>query len=170
MKAFTRMLLLMTVVLFSACNDEGDDYYSYDLLGTVFETTGTFSSSNDYTLYFEFPSSFEVYDGDVVMVYILWEQTSSGDDVWRPLPQSVFLTDGSFQYNFDYTLYDVQIYVEANFDRSELASADLQNQTFRIAVIPADLYKSGTVDIRDYNAVMKASRLSSDKLTLKTVS
>lgn len=168
MKNFTRLLFLLPVFIFSACS-EGDDYYNYELLGTVFETTGSFSSSNDYTLNFTFPNDVTVYDGDVVMVYILWEIASDGSDVWRPLPQSVFLTDGSFQYNFDYTVNDVQIYLEANFDLSSLSSADLQNQTFRIAVIPAELYKNKSVDINNYNSVMSASKLSNSKLKLISV-
>lgn len=168
MKTMTRFLMLLTVILFTSCTEEGDEY-NYDLLGTVFETTGSFNAGNNYTLYYEFPSNFSVYDGDVVMVYILWDQTDEELDVWRPLPQSIFLTDGSFQYNFDYTLYDVQIYVEANFDRSELASADLQNQTFRIAVIPAELAKNETIDLNNYQSVMQASKLSGIPVQLKSV-
>lgn len=164
----TRFLMLLTIILFTACTEEGDEY-NYDLLGTVFETTGSFTSANNYTLLYEFPQNFTVYDGDVVMVYILWDQTDANLDVWRPLPQSIFLTDGSFQYNFDYTLYDVQIYVEVNFDQGELTSGDLQNQIFRIAVIPGELAKSESVNINDFASVMKASKLSGIPVQVKSV-
>lgn len=169
MKTIIRVLVLFTVVLFSSCSDEGDVNNNYDLLGTVFETTGSFSASNAYKLYFQFPNDVVVYDGDVVMVYILWGQTDTNEDIWRPLPQSVFLIDGSFQYNFDYTLNDVQIYLEANFDKGTLEPGDLENQTFRIAVIPAELYQNKSVDIQDFNSVMQISRLSGKSLQLKTL-
>ena len=160
MKTLSRILMILTIALLSACEGEqgpagvpGED--GYNILGTVFEIEGTFSSSNDYLLYYQFPSSFEIYDGDVVMVYILWE-TSDGLDVWRALPQTIFFNEGPLVYNFDYTLADVQIMLEGAIDFTSLDAVWTDNQIFRIAVIPADLAQNKSLDITDYNAVMKA--------------
>ena len=81
----------------------------------MFEVTGTFNEANQYTLYYAFPNDFQVYNGDAVMVYILWDVVD-GLDVWRALPQTIFLESGAFQYNFDYTTGDVQIFIDGELD------------------------------------------------------
>ncbi|WP_372773500.1 hypothetical protein [Mangrovibacterium sp.] len=164
MKTFTLFLLIIATALFTSCEGDqgpqgipGED--GYDILGTTFEIEGTFSASNDYLLYYEFPSSFTVYDGDVVMIYILWEVTE-GLDVWRALPQSVFFNEGVLHYNFDYTLGDLQIFIDGTIEPALLSSDYLQDQIFRIAVIPSELAQNKSVDISDYNSVMKAMKTS----------
>lgn len=169
MKTINRILLILTIALFSACIGEegpmgppGED--GVNILGSVYEIKGNFSPSNEYSLYYEFPEN--LVDGDVVMVYILWDQVSDNHggliDVWRPLPQTVLLNDGIFQYNFDYTLGDVKVYLEG--DLNVLNSGDTNNQIFRIAVIPADLVTSKSVDVNNFNAVMKAIQITPDKI------
>jgi hypothetical protein len=169
MKTINRILLVLTIALFSACQGEdgpmgppGED--GINILGKVYEIQGTFNASNDYGLYYKFPTN--LVDGDVVMVYILWEKASDGQggslDVWRALPQTIFLDNGLFQYNFDYTLGDTQIYLEG--DLGLLNPADTENQIFRIAVIPADLAISQTLDLTNYQAVMSAIRVSPEKI------
>ena len=163
MKTISRLFLLLSIIIFSACEGDqgpmgppGED--GDDIVGTVSEVTGTFSASNNYLLHFTFSNN--LVDGDVVMIYILWEQTD-GLDVWRALPQTVMVEQGILQYNFDYTIGDVQIYLNTDFDRSLLSSADTDNQIFRIAVIPADLVtQNKSLDIKDYSAVVKAMNVS----------
>ena len=153
--------MILTIAVLSACEGEqgppgipGED--GYNILGTVFEIEGTFSSSNDYLLYYSFPSNFEIINGDVVMVYILWD-VDGNLDVWRALPQTVFFNEGPMVYNFDYTLADVQIMLEGAIDFSSLDGIWTDNQVFRIAVIPADVVtQNKSLDITDYSAVMKA--------------
>lgn len=77
MKTMARFLMLLTIVLFTSCTEEGDVYNT--ILGTVFETSGSFTEANKYSLYYEFPSNFVIYDTDVVMVYILWDQIDKVD-------------------------------------------------------------------------------------------
>lgn len=55
-------------------------------------------------LYFKFPNTLKVYESDIVLVYILWEQTAVGGkdlDVWRLLPQTIILDeDPAIQLRF----------------------------------------------------------------------
>ena len=132
---------------------DGDSF-----IGTVFERDGDFTSSNDYTLYFEFPNNFEIYETDVVLVYILWEQVD-GFDVWRLLPQTVVLPEGVIQYNFDYTVADVKIFMEGTIPPQDWLPAETDNQIFRIVVLPADFLYKKSVDITDYNSLLKSSEL-----------
>ncbi len=170
MKKTLMILLLASVTILTACEGPrgpmgpaGED--GYDGVGTVFEMEGTFSSGNEYTLYYAFPNDFTMIDGDVVMVYILWE-INNGLDVWRPLPQTRYLDAGILQYSFDYTLGDVQIYLDGTVAPVDLLPGDTDNQVFRIAVLPADLYQANKVDLNDFNAVMHLAKMSDKPMTL----
>lgn len=160
MKTTTAILFLLTAVLMTSC--EGpmgppglDGLDGDNMIGTVFEIEGDFTLQNNYMLYYQFPTNFEIYDGDIVLVYILWE-ISGGKDVWRLLPQTVVLDDGILQYNFDYTLDDVQIFLEGTTDFNQLLPAETNDQVFRIAVLPAALAQNKSIDVTDLDVVMKS--------------
>jgi hypothetical protein len=143
MKKITVIIMLFVSVFVLSCEGPmgppGEDGTS--LIGTVFEMEGDFTPSNNYKLYFDFPLSFEIYDTDVVLVYILWDVvTVNGKqtDVWRLLPQTIVLNAGVIQYNFDYTVNDVKIFLETTIPVNSLLPAETQDQVFRIAVLPAD--------------------------------
>lgn len=112
------------------------------LIGSVVDVEGTFNLENDYTIAFDFPNTLEVFETDVVLVYLLFDQTedSNGDavDIWRLMPQTRILDQGLLQYNFDYTFFDVTMFLEADFDLTTLMPGDTDNQVFRIAVLPAE--------------------------------
>jgi hypothetical protein len=79
MKNLIRIMCFAALAFLPACEGEpgppgrdGSDGESF--LGSVFEIEGDFTPENDYSLYFEFPQSLIVYESDIVLVYILWEQ------------------------------------------------------------------------------------------------
>ena len=172
MKKITSILLILAAVIITSCEgpmgppglpgNDGDA-----LIGTIFEIEGDFTPSNEYTLYFEFPNDFEIYDTDVVLVYILWEQVD-GLDVWRLLPQTVVLPEGIIQYNFDYTVADVQVFMEFTIPEKDLLPAETDEQIFRIAVLPADFTAKKSVDVNDFNSILNSPQLQLN--TIKDVS
>jgi len=180
MKTITGILLAFALAVLTSCIGEpgppgppGEDGDSF--LGSVFEIEGDFTSSNDYSLFFEFPNTIEVFESDVVLVYILWDQTedNSGQpvDVWRLLPQTVVLNEGVLQYNYDHTFNDVQVFLEGTIDFNTLVPAEWQDQIFRIAVLPADYAISNSLDVSDYNMMMKSLGVKKDlvqKIDLNT--
>ena len=175
MKTITSIILLFAVVILTSCEGEqgrpgydgvdGVDGIDGEI-GSVFQTTGTFSSANDYTLYYAFPN--EIYDGDVVLVYILWnqEESTTGDllNVWRLLPQTRILDEGILQYNYDYTFADVQIFLDGAIDFTTLAPGDVEDQTFRIAVLPAALVTNKSIDTSDLNSLMKSLEINTNSI------
>lgn len=184
MKTITRILFVFAIAVFISCEgpvgppgppgEDGQDGDSF--LGSVFEIEGDFTSDNDYSLFFEFPNSIEVFESDVVLVYILWEQTEDDNgqpvDVWRLLPQTVMLDEGVLQYNYDHTFNDVQVFLEGTIDFNTLLPAEWQNQVFRIAVLPADYAKNNNIDVTDFSGVMKSMKInpnSIQKLDLNTL-
>jgi hypothetical protein len=169
MKTFTQIFFLLALVFLFACRGEQgppgppgqDGFDGTSLLGSVFEIEGDFIPENEFSLYFEFPNTIEVYESDVVLVYLLWEVTDDLD-VWRLLPQTIVLDDGILQYNFDHTFVDVRIFLDGNIDFNTLLPAEALGQVFRIVVLPADFAKINSLDINDYNAMMKSLGLHQD--------
>ncbi|NNJ88114.1 MAG: collagen-like protein [Eudoraea sp.] len=139
-----------------------------NILGTVFEIQDSFTPANEYTLFYDFPNTIEVFESDVVLVYILWEQTVDGNnepvDVWRLLPQTRLLDQGILQYNFDYTFFDVNVFLESDFDLSTLMPGDTDDQVFRIAILPADFGTTGKLDTSNIDAVMRALNITEDEV------
>lgn len=155
MKNILLFLALSSTILFTSCEGDpgppgppGEDGVSF--LGQVFETTVDFTynaSANSFeTPFISFP--FTVYESDVVLVYRYEGQADIGGgesaDVWSPLPQNIFYNNGDIiQYLFTNTFVDVQMLIEGNFDLSTLNDPNvLDNQTFRIAVVPAEFAKT----------------------------
>ena len=84
--------------------------------------------------------------------------TSNGNPIWQLLPTADFLAQGELNYFFDYTVNDYKITADADFDLSVQNAAFknqyLNGQRFRVLLIPAS-FKT-TVDLKDYDAVIKA--------------
>jgi len=160
MKTLTGMIIVLATILLPACQGiPGKDGLDGDsILGTVFEIEGDFTPANEWMLYFKFPNTIEVFESDVVLVYILWEQADNLD-VWRLLPQTVVLTEGILQYNYDFTLADVQIFLDGSLDLNTLLPAEWQDQIFRIVVLPADFAINNSLDGSNYNLVVKSLSL-----------
>ncbi|PIB27094.1 hypothetical protein BFP77_13755 [Maribacter sp. 4U21] len=142
-----------------------------NILGKVIDIEGTFSEENDYGLLFEFPQTIEVFETDVVLVYLLWDQTedSNGEavDIWRLLPQTRILDQGLLQYNYDHTFLDVNIFLESDFDLGTLQSGDTDNQVFRIAVLPAETAQGSKLDLSNVYNVM--GRLSVEEQNIQLI-
>lgn len=179
MKTMKAMILLAAAALLTACVGEpgmdGRDGYDgkdgvdgVNILGSAFEIEGDFTATNEYLLYFQFPNTIEVYESDIVLVYILWETVTGSDnkplDVWRLLPQTVILDEGILQYNYDYTREDVQVFLGGTIDFATLLPAEWENQVFRIVVMPADFAIDLSLDVTNYNMVMKSLDLGSNKV------
>ncbi len=103
----------------------------------VFETTLNFNASNSYAQLVSF-NGIEVFESDVVLVYLLNGQTDDGLDIWTPLPQTFFPPQGTLLYSFDHTYIDANIFLDANFDLNTLGTTFTNNKTFRIAIVPAE--------------------------------
>jgi len=161
MKKLFYFLLFLPSLFFTSC--EGDQgppgLDGTNLLGSIFEINADFSSANDYREFFNYPSDLEVFETDVVLIYLLEETVSDGNggflDVWSLLPQTFFTPDGILVYNFDYTFIDVSVFLDSDFDLSLLGPEFTQNQIFRVAVLPADLAQN--IDTFNIEAVMNAS-------------
>jgi hypothetical protein len=59
-------------------------------------------------------------------------------DVWSPLPQTIYLDQGSFQYTFNHTFLDVLLFLQGDFNLGLLGNGYTNDQIFRIAIVPSE--------------------------------
>ena len=175
-----KKLLLLSILIISLNSCEGDPgppgqpgLDGVNILGSVFDVTVDFTPNNGYSNLIAFPNNIEVFESDVVMVYLLEEQVSdpSGPiDVWTPLPQSFFLDDGSqVVYNFNHTFLDVNLFLDGNVNLNTLGTGFTDNQVFRIAVLPADFAENFDVNLYNYDEVMETLKSQNSEFQIENL-
>lgn len=133
-------------------------------VGIAYEVGLDFTAENDYFEVLEFPE--ELIESDIVLVFINWE-TFNGNRVWRLLPQTVFFEEGYLRYNYDYTVEDIAIFLESNFDPELLDESWTRDVLFRIVVLPVD-FANGRLDLTEMEEVMKMTGIQDkDFITLE---
>ncbi|MEM7550819.1 MAG: collagen-like protein [Bacteroidota bacterium] len=124
--------------------------------GFVFEFEDIDFTSPFYDFFLQF-DDFEVVESDVALVYFLWDiaEDNNGNpvEIWRLLPQQVFHPNGLLNYNFDFGVTDVRLFLDANFDLNTLSAEDTDDWVARVVIIPD--FPNSRVDLRDYNAVIE---------------
>lgn len=122
--------------------------------GFTFEYIVDFISPN-YSSTLDFPNDFQMLDSDVVLVYFLWG-VDNDLEIWRQLPQTLLLEEGTLLYNFDFTTNDVVVFMDADFNMDVLGANYTDEWVARVVVVPAQFADNGRiagVDFSDYFAV-----------------
>jgi hypothetical protein len=169
MKKIITLLAVIGLIVFSSCEGPEGPPGQDGLIADVFELRNVNfshdSNSPNTTGYFIGRELNPLlYDGDVILIYELSDNTSSGSPVWRQIPRTVYLSQGrNFDYDFDFSKEDFNIYAGGNYDLSSTPEW-IKGLTFRIVIIPGPsnvTAKSASkkVDLSDYNAVIKAYNL-----------
>ena len=124
--------------------------------GFVIEYEDVDFTGPEYEVFLDF-GDFEVLPSDVALVYFLWDvQNIDGQDVeiWRQLPQTIFLPEGLLIYNFDFAVTDIKLFLAADFSLDLLGAMDTDDWIVRVVVVPGDFVNTGgRQDFSDYNKV-----------------
>lgn len=175
MKTWNILWLLAGLTFFACEGPPGprgaDGYDGYDGIdgvngeeGFVFEYEFNFTAP-DYSVLLNLPSTFEMLDSDVMLVYLLWGVTDDNVEIWRALPQTLYFDDGILHYNYDFTKYDASIFLDGTVDLNTLAADWTDQWIARVVVVPAQFVSGrSTVDWTDYNQVKEYLELSDSKL------
>ncbi|WP_340066694.1 collagen-like protein [Ascidiimonas aurantiaca] len=163
-------LLAFTSILFISCEGDpgppgppgprGED--GFNIVGVVFEEIGVnFTQANNYKELIPFPENIEVLRTDIVLVYLLEDVVNDGvggtADLWTLLPKTIFTSQGTLQYNFNHSFFDVEVSLEADFNLNNVPQGLALDQVFRIAIIPADEFSQMTdVNLNSMQEVMQA--------------
>lgn len=135
--------------------------------GFVFEFEQVDFTGPDYEVFLPFPDDFESLNSDVALVYLLWDVVDlDGVDteVWRQIPQTILTNEGVLQYNFDFTMGDVRLFLDADFDLALLGAMDTDDWVVRIVIVPGDFWSSsrldpGAIEYNDLIEVLDLPRL-----------
>ncbi|NHE55543.1 hypothetical protein [Cyclobacterium plantarum] len=130
--------------------EDGED--GIEVLNLVFEGVVTFSEENDFAI----GSQFELGQGDNLLVFLEWAQ-AEGNSLWRHLPQNVFFDEGAIlTYNYQYTTTFFNVFMQGNFDLTQLEPEWTDNQRIRIVLLPGFFVdENARVDLSDFDAVME---------------
>lgn len=96
-----------------------------------------------------------ILSGDMILVYRK-SGTSNGFPIWESLPKTYYFDNGQeLDFNFDFTVQNIIINLGYT-DTSVLLPEYLNNQLFRVVIIPGRLTNKSSLDLTDYKAVIKA--------------
>lgn len=130
----------------------------------VFEYSLNFTAP-DYSVLLDLPAEFTMLDSDVMLVYLLWEITEDGVEIWRQLPQTLFFADGLLHYNYDFTKFDASLFLDGTVNLDLLGADYTDNWIARVVVVPGQFTNGRLgIDFSDYNEVKAYFKLSSSKL------
>ncbi|PIB35292.1 hypothetical protein BFP72_07715 [Reichenbachiella sp. 5M10] len=133
--------------------------------GYVFEYDLSFSAP-EYSALLELPNDFTMLDSDVMVVYLLWEVTNDGTEIWRALPQTLYFDDGILSYNYDYTKYDAELFLDGTVNLDNLGANLTDNWIARVVVLPAQFVNARSrVDYSDYDQVVDYFGLQVSQVT-----
>ena len=127
----------------------------------LFEYSNVSFTAPEFEVYLDYPFDFEGLDGDMHLVYFLWDiqEDENGDplDIWRLLPQTILTDGGMLQYNYDASRIDTRLFMDAEFDLESLGAIDTDNWVVRIVVIPNTNWNARiAVDFTDYRTTEEA--------------
>ena len=150
MKYLLTIVTLISALTFMACDGpvgpqgpagfDGVDGAD-GLVGFVMEWENVdFTASNDYAALLDFNDfDFAALESDVVLVYLLWDvDENTGDEIWRQLQQTLIIPEGILQYNYDFTRFDTNVFLDADFDLGILGALDTDDWVVRVVVVPGE--------------------------------
>lgn len=127
-----------------------------------------FTADNSYSFEVNFnDAGLEVFETDAVFVYMKTGEDGTADglpvEVFRLLPQTYFLDEGVLQYNYDFTFFEVLVFLDGTIDFASLDAQYTNNRVFRIVVVPAEFANSG-VDMSNMDAVLKELKINDQNI------
>ena len=188
MKAITRALIIVIIAGMSSCitdnvgpsgqmGPQGNDGPKAEKgdSGFVFEYEQISFTAPDYEAFLPFPDDFESLTSDVALVYLLWdvvEVDGVDTEVWRQIPQTILTNEGALQYNFDFSLIDVRLFMDASFDMALLGARDTDDWVARVVIVPGDFWSSarlmpGEIQYNDLKEMLGLPELAVPKTVFK---
>lgn len=173
MKKIVGIVSVLVITILLACEGPqgipGQDGFDGQdgLIAEVFELQNVdfgYNAVDGYTIYQTLNP--QIYASDVVLIYRLSGIIDSSTPIWQLIPRTLFLSQGELDYDFDFSKEDFTIYAGGNYNL-ELTPQYLDNQTFRIVIIPGSFSNKGKmVDKKDYNAVIKAYNIDDNHVKI----
>lgn len=159
MKKLILLSLVATLAIFSACTIEENNVGPQGpagLNGTnieaeVFELQNvnfSFTPNDGFFIYRQLNP--QILPSDVVLIYRMSDLINSTTPVWQQIPRTLYLPQGELDYDFDFSKQDFTIYAGGSYNLASTPNF-INNQTFRIVIIPGYFSGKGTSTPVNYN-------------------
>jgi hypothetical protein len=167
MKKIITLLVVLVTFGFQGCTGpegpQGPPGYTVE--AEVFEVTASFSNANNFSKIVILNPP--IFNSDMILVYHLFDVVN-GEDLWRLMPQTVYLPEGELDYNYDFTRNDINIFLNADFDLNVLSANWTKDQIFRVVIIPGYFANSGNrMDFSDYKTVVNEFHINESDIKKK---
>lgn len=146
MKKLIRFLFVFIsmMLVFTSCGERGpvgpegpQGPPGPEILPTAFEFNANMRPSNNFEFYQSIPNQIEVFEQDVLLAFILEDYIPEDDlEVWRKLPITEFNSRGTQLIDYDFTLIDIRIFMDANYGLNNTDTLD--DVLIRTVHIPAN--------------------------------
>jgi hypothetical protein len=119
--------------------------------------------NNEYTIFQQLNPV--IFDSDNILIYRMSGTINPQTPIWQLIPRTLFLNEGELDYDFDFSAVDFTIYAGGTYDLA-LTPQFIQNQTFRLVIIPGYFSRNAALDYNDYNSVIKAFNINDSNITI----
>lgn len=166
MKKIITILAVIGMFGFQACTGPEGPPGQDGLIGEVYELKNEdfgYNVDDGYNISRTFGETIghNIYAADVILIYRLSGTIDSSTPIWQLIPRTFYLAQGELDYDFDFSKEDFKIYARGTYDL-ELTPQYLDDQTFRIIVVPAEF--ASTVNVNNYLEVINALNLNENKV------
>ena len=161
--------MLMAIFSFAAvsCDNRNDDVNYQDTYSVVLDIKNvSFANTADgYSIKRSFTKP--MVSSDVVLIYRKANPNAGANEptIWQLIPRTLFLDEGELDYDFDFSRVDFTIYAGGTYNIATTPQF-IQNQTFRIVIIPGYFSKNANLDITDYNSVIREFNIDDSNVTI----
>lgn len=137
-------ILFLLTILLASCGRRGpvgpegpEGPAGPEILPIAFEFNATMIPSNNYEHFESIPDQIVVFDSDVMLAFILEDYIPDDDlEVWRKLPITEFNSRGTYLIDYDFTVIDIRIFLDANYNLN--INDSLEDALIRAVHIPAN--------------------------------
>lgn len=165
MKKIITLLAVVGLLTLQGCTTSGSleivPNVPTTTVSEVFEVTTSFNTANNFSRLITLNP--RIYSSDTILAYRLVGVTSQGSDIWKLLPETHYFNDGTldFGYDFNYTNYDVSIFMVGN-NLQTVPDQYRFNQVIRIVIVPASFAK--TIDKNNIDSVMSTLKMNDSQI------
>lgn len=164
MKKIFLLLAVVGMTVLQSCEGDagpqGEPGYSAE--AEVFEIRNVNfinDGGGNYTIIYDLNPA--ILNSDMILMYRL-AGVSNGLDIWEQMPKTYYFNNGEeLDYNFDFTTNDINVNLGYT-DSSVLQPAFIQNQVFRVVVIPGYLSNKVGADLSYDNVKSKLNITDED--------
>lgn len=163
MKKIITLFAFVSFLAISGCSTSDDFEEDFDTYPYAFEIKNVDLgrvADNEYNLRstFQFEINDNLSDDETVLIYRLTGTVNSNTPIWQLIPRTIYFSNGDeLDYDYDFSKVDFFITARGNYNLLNRPEY-IDNQTFRIVLIPSDL--AASMDTNNYAEVMNTLKIS----------